>query len=162
MPWTHSGAILELRDCRKSPVIHGNFDGSLRESQLRFDRLQFVHELQHAALARLDLARHCAVESSLETFRYITAASRARLGAIDAGGGITDHGRKMAAIALPPPLAHMLVIASATGQGERAAMLALLLQERGLGGAGEDLEARLERFVRERGARAAGPTAAQS
>ena len=58
------------------------------------------------------------------------------LGAIDEGGHITPHGRKLAALPLPPNLAHMVVVAAASGQGEQAATLALLLQERGLGRAG--------------------------
>jgi ATP-dependent helicase HrpB len=44
----------------------------------------------------------------------------------------------------------MVVEASKSGQGEDAAMLALLLQERGLGGQSENIETRFERFVGER------------
>jgi len=76
------------------------------------------------------------------------------LGAIDDDGHITPHGRKLALVPLPPNLAHMVVVAGDSGQAEQAATLALLLQERGLGGQGEDVEARVERFTRERGARA--------
>lgn len=78
----------------------------------------------------------------------------AALEATDDNGHITPHGRRLATIPLPPNLAHMVVIASASGQSEQAATLALLLQERGLGGQGEDIEARFERFTRERGGRA--------
>ena len=60
----------------------------------------------------------------------------------------------MTTLPMEPPLAHMLLIAAAGGQAEEAARLALLLQERGLGGRGEDLAARLERWTRERGGRA--------
>lgn len=76
------------------------------------------------------------------------------LGAIDDGGYITTHGRKLAALPLPPNLAHMVVGAAASRQSEQAATLALLLQERGLGGRGDDIELRFERFARERGGRA--------
>ena len=76
------------------------------------------------------------------------------LGAIDDGGHITEHGRRLAGLPLPPNLAHMATVAASNGQGEAAATLALLLQERGLGGQGEDVEARFERFARERGGRA--------
>ena len=75
------------------------------------------------------------------------------LEAIGENGHITPHGRKLAALPLPPNLAHMVVVAAASGQSEQAATLALLLQERGLGGQGEDIEARAERFARERGGR---------
>ena len=76
------------------------------------------------------------------------------LGAIDDSGHITPHGRKLAALPLPPNLGHMVVGAAASGQSEQAATLAVLLQERALGGQGDDIEARLERFARERGSRA--------
>ncbi|MCW1403531.1 ATP-dependent helicase HrpB [Novosphingobium sp. MW5] len=75
------------------------------------------------------------------------------LGAIDAAGRITEHGRAMAALPLEPRLAHMVLAAAETGAEEEAAQLALLLQERGLGGRGEDLSARLERFQRDRSPR---------
>ncbi len=76
------------------------------------------------------------------------------LGAIDESGFITLHGRKLAGVPLPPNLAHMVVRAGASAQSEQAATLALLLQERGLGGQGDDIEMRFERFARERGGRA--------
>ena len=76
------------------------------------------------------------------------------LNAIDGDGHITDHGKRLAALPLPPHLAHMVVVAVASGQAEEAATLALLLQERGLGGEGADIETRFERFARERGGRA--------
>ena len=58
---------------------------------------------------------------------------------------ITLHGRNMAALPMAPPLAHMLLYAVQHGAEQTAAKLALLLQERGLGGRGDDLAARLER-----------------
>lgn len=85
------------------------------------------------------------------------AAARAKLTALDAlakDGRITAHGRAMAALPMAPEPAHMVLFAAALGAGETAARLALLLQERGLGGRGEDLAARLERWGSERGARA--------
>ena len=75
------------------------------------------------------------------------------LGALDGEGRITDHGRAMAGLPLEPRLAHMLLAAADLGAEDDAAQLALLLQERGLGGRGEDLSARLDRFQRERGPR---------
>ena len=74
--------------------------------------------------------------------------------ALDAHGHITSHGTMLANLPLPPNLAHMVALAAQSGQAEDAAMLAVLLQERGLGGQGEDIETRFERFVRERGAKA--------
>ena len=66
------------------------------------------------------------------------------LGALDAKGGITAHGRALAALPLHPRLAHMLVIA-----GPGAAPLAALLAERDpLRGAGADLLVRLKAIDR--------------
>ncbi|HEY3799656.1 MAG TPA: ATP-dependent helicase HrpB [Caulobacteraceae bacterium] len=86
-----------------------------------------------------------------------------RLGALDASGAITPHGRRMSNIALPPRLAHMVLRGAASGQGERAARIAALMVERGLGGRSADLETRLESFGRDRGPRArdAGQLAAR-
>jgi ATP-dependent helicase HrpB len=76
------------------------------------------------------------------------------LGALDSQERITPHGRAMAALPMAPEPAHMLLYAAERGAGDTAARLALLLQERGLGGRGEDLAARLDRWQSERGARA--------
>jgi ATP-dependent helicase HrpB len=83
--------------------------------------------------------------------------ARALLGAleaIDATGALTDEGRTMRAIALPPRLARMLVEAKPSGEAELAAEVSVLLTERNLGGDGADLVARIERFRREQGGRA--------
>ncbi|MFI4934613.1 MAG: ATP-dependent helicase HrpB [Caulobacterales bacterium] len=77
-----------------------------------------------------------------------------RLEALDEKGALTVHGRRMADLALPPRLAHMVLRGAASGQGERAARIAALVVERGLGGREVDLEARLGAFARDRGPRA--------
>jgi ATP-dependent helicase HrpB len=87
------------------------------------------------------------------------AVSQARqrllsLGAIDGEGRPTPHGRVIAALPLPPRLAHMLVEAEARGWGETAAAVAVLLSERGLGGNDADLELRLRRWRGDKGRRA--------
>lgn len=85
------------------------------------------------------------------------AAARTRLtelGALDAAGAVTAHGRAMARLPLPPRLAHMLITAQARGEAETGAAVALLLSERGLGGTDTDLAARLGRWRSDRGARA--------
>lgn len=86
----------------------------------------------------------------------LTAAEGAlkALGALDISGRITPHGIAMARLSMEPALAHMLLFAAEHGQAEQAARVALLLQERGLGGRGEDLERRLDRWRGERGSRA--------
>ena len=76
------------------------------------------------------------------------------LGALDEAGRITAHGRSMAALPMAPEMAHMLLYAAGLGAGEEAARLALLLQEKGLGGRSDDLLARLDRWAGDRSARA--------
>lgn len=76
------------------------------------------------------------------------------LDAIDEAGGLTESGAAMRRLALPVRLAHMVADAAETGQAFEAAMLAVLLTERGLGGDGADLERRLMRFRSERSPRA--------
>ncbi len=75
------------------------------------------------------------------------------LGAIDAAGRITDEGRKLRALPLPPRLARMVVDAGAEGAGEQAALIAAVLTERGLGGDDVDLRHRLDQFRRDRSKR---------
>ncbi|MGB8551276.1 MAG: ATP-dependent helicase HrpB [Xanthobacteraceae bacterium] len=76
------------------------------------------------------------------------------LGAIDAAGRITDEGRKLRALPLPPRLARMVVDAGAQGAGRVAADIALVLTERGLGGNDVDLGHRLDELRRDRSRRA--------
>ena len=76
------------------------------------------------------------------------------LGAIDAAGRITEEGRRLRALPLPPRLARMVVDAAAEGAGELAAQIAAVLTERGLGGDDPDLRHRLDQFRRDRSRRA--------
>ena len=78
----------------------------------------------------------------------------AALEAIDGDGRPTPHGRRIAAMPMPPRLAHMLLRAGAMGQGRIAAEVAVLLSERGLGGIDADIETRLRRWRSERGTKA--------
>ena len=83
--------------------------------------------------------------------------ARERLGSLDAldgDGRPTPHGRAIAALPLPPRLAHMLLAAEQHGWDATAAEVAVLLSERGLGGSDADLELRLRRWRSERGQRA--------
>ncbi|QZD93753.1 ATP-dependent helicase HrpB [Qipengyuania xiapuensis] len=76
------------------------------------------------------------------------------LGALDAEGWITDLGKRLASLPLDPSSAATVLFGAEHGDADTAARLALLLQERGLGGRGEDLEARLSRWNADRGSRA--------
>ena len=76
------------------------------------------------------------------------------IGAIDADGRITEEGRAIASLALPPRLARMVVDAAREGEGAIASEVAVVLTERGLGGDAVDLAIRLEVFRRGRSQRA--------
>ncbi|RCX17064.1 ATP-dependent helicase HrpB [Fontibacillus phaseoli] len=71
-----------------------------------------------------------------------------QLGALDAAGRITVHGRRLAGLGLHPRLAHMLLRAQPLGLGRAACRLAALLEEPGLAkgpaaGSDGDLRSRL-------------------
>jgi len=76
------------------------------------------------------------------------------LGAIAGDGRITDEGRKLRRLPLPPRLARMVVDAVAEGASLAAAEIAVLIGERGLGGDGVNLTIRLDALHRDRSSRA--------
>jgi ATP-dependent helicase HrpB len=110
----------------------------------------------------LDLARWGARDAAALAFldpppAAAFAEARAlleRLQALDGQGALTAHGQMLAAMPLPPRLAHMVVRGAAGGQAMLAAKIAALLTERGLGGRDTHLGHRLEAFDRDRGQRA--------
>ncbi|ADJ24923.1 ATP-dependent helicase HrpB [Hyphomicrobium denitrificans ATCC 51888] len=75
------------------------------------------------------------------------------IGALDAEGHITQEGRRLRALPLPPRLARMLLKAGERGAAEDAAELAAVLVERGIGGNDLDIATRLENFRRDRSRR---------
>ena len=77
-----------------------------------------------------------------------------RLGALDDAGGLTDHGRRLTRIPLPPRLAHLVAVASDGGDAMLGARMAAVLSELGLGGNDTDLRDRLKGFDRDRSPRA--------
>src|SRR5664280_144543 len=83
----------------------------------------------------------------------------AELGAIDAQGRITEEGKKLRALPLPPRLARMIVDSHRLGAGREAAEIAAVLTERGLGGDSVDLDTRLDQFRRDRSQRASSARA---
>jgi ATP-dependent helicase HrpB len=99
-----------------------------------------------AGLAFLDPPPRAALEEARSLLR--------RLGALDAAGGLTDHGHALAQLPLPPRLAHMVLEGARAGRDDRAALIAAVLAERGLGGADIDLRHRLERLRRDRSPKA--------
>ncbi len=99
-----------------------------------------------SSLAFLDSPPAPALKEARELLR--------ELGAIDGDGRITDEGRSLRALALPPRLARMIVDSQRLGAGRAAAEIATVLTERGLGGDHVDLDVRLEAFRRDRSQRA--------
>jgi ATP-dependent helicase HrpB len=118
-------------------------------------------EIMEADLSALTL--DCAIWGVTDprTLRWIdpppdAAVTEARgrlltLGAINEDGRPTVHGEAIAAIPLPPRLAHMLIAAE---DRALAAEVAMLLSERGLGGPDTDIDTRLSRWRGDRGKRA--------
>jgi ATP-dependent helicase HrpB len=85
------------------------------------------------------------------------AEARARLLTLEALGADarpTPHGHAVAALPMPPRLAHMLLRAAELGLVDTAAEAAVLLAERGLGGPDPDLEVRLRRWRADRAPKA--------
>ena len=76
------------------------------------------------------------------------------IGALDAQGRITENGKAVRALPLPPRLARMVIVAGKRGEALLAADIAALLTERGLGGPSANLEHQLDQFRRDRSPRA--------
>ena len=77
-----------------------------------------------------------------------------KIGAVDPSGAITDRGQQIAALPMEPAMAAAVLFGAGAGEADEVARLVLLLQERGLGGRGEDLQARLARWATDRSPRA--------
>lgn len=76
------------------------------------------------------------------------------LDALDEAGRLTDAGKALAKLPLHPRLAHMVAEGARAGDGPRAAEIAVLVSEQGLGGEVADLAHRLDRFRSDRSPRA--------
>ena len=131
-----------------------SFEAFTRPEILSADLSSLVLDLAHwgvgdpAALAFLDPPPPVALKEASTLLR--------ELDALDADGRITAEGKALRMLALPPRLARMIVDAAREGAAEEAARIAAILTERGLGGDGVDLDARLENFARDRSPRAQG------
>jgi len=130
----------------------GSLEPFTRPEILSADLSSFVLDLAHwgaadpAKLAWLNAPPNAALS---EARTLLT-----ELGAIDNEGHITEEGRKLRTLPLPPRLARMVVDAAEDGAGELAALIAAILTERGLGGDDIDLQHRLDNFRRDRSRRA--------
>jgi ATP-dependent helicase HrpB len=130
----------------------GSLDPYTRPEILSADLSSFVLDLAHwgatdpGELAFLDVPPQAALAEARSLL--------VELGAIDNNGRITEEGRKLRALPLPPRLARMVIDAAVEGAGELAASIAAILTERGLGGDDVDLRHRLDIFRRDRSRRA--------
>ncbi len=149
------------RAARQGPgVVYRLWEEAAHAARPPFDPPEML--TSDLAPLMLTLARWGA--SSPETMAWLDAppsaamavarAKLADLGALDTDGRITAHGRAMAALAMEPSLAHMLIYAAQHGAASLAAKLALLLQENTLGGHSDDLAQRLDRWNADRSDRA--------
>ncbi len=128
-----------LQPCAAPEILSADLSGLVLDCALwgvtDLDKLAFLDSPPRAALK--------------EARALLTA-----IGAVDGEGRITDEGRAIASLALPPRLARMVVDAAREGEARTASEIAVVLTERGLGGDAVDLAARLEAFSRDRSQRA--------
>ncbi len=130
----------------------GSLEAYTRPEILSADLSSFVLDLAQwgasdpSTLSFLDSPPQAALNEARTLLR--------ELGAIDAQGRITDEGRSLRQLPLPPRLARMVVDAARERAGLLAAEIAAVLSERGLGGDDVDLRHRLDQLHRDRSARA--------
>ncbi len=134
----------------------GSFDAYTRPEILSADLSSFVLDLAQWGAA--DASKLAFIDSPPQAAMNEARALLIELGAIDPQGRITEEGRKLRQLPLPPRLARMVVDAAAegagAGAGAEAAAIAAILTERGLGGDDVDLRHRLDQFRRDRSRRA--------
>jgi ATP-dependent helicase HrpB len=119
---------------------------------LAADLSGFVLDLAHWGVA--DPAKLAFLDPPPQPAITEARALLGELGAIDAEGRITEEGKLLRALPLPPRLARMIVDAGREGAGSLAAEVAVVLTERGLGGNDIDLRHRVDALRRERSQRA--------
>jgi len=130
----------------------GSLEAYTRPEILSADLSSFVLDL--AQWGASDPSKLAFIDPPPQAAMNEARALLTELGALDVQGRITDEGRKLRALPLPPRLARMVVDAGEAGAGEQAAAIAAVLTERGLGGDDADLSHRLDQFRRERSRRA--------
>jgi ATP-dependent helicase HrpB len=129
----------------------GSFDAYTRPEILSADLSSFVLDLAQWGAA--DLGKLAFIDPPPSAAMSEAKALLTELDAIDAQGRITDEGRKLRGLPLPPRLARMVVDAADEGATGEAAMIAAIVTERGLGGDDVDLRHRLDQLRRDRSAR---------
>ncbi len=130
----------------------GSFDAYTRPEILSADLSSFVLDL--AQWGASDAGKLAFIDAPPQAAMNEAKALLLELGAIDAQGRITDEGRRLRQLPLPPRLARMVVDAGEQGAGADAVAMAAILTERGLGGDDVDLRHRVDQFRRDRSRRA--------
>jgi ATP-dependent helicase HrpB len=130
----------------------GSFEPYTRPEIMSADLSSFVLDL--AQWGASDLSKLAFLDAPPAPALNQARALLTELGAIEGQGRITEEGRKLRALPLPPRLARMVVDFATEGAALVAAEIAAVLTERGLGGDDVDLQHRLDQFRRERSARA--------
>jgi len=133
----------------------GSLEPYTRPEILSADLSSFVLDL--AQWGAVDPGKLAFLDSPPQAALTEAKALLGELGALDAQGRITEEGRRLRRLPLPPRLARMVVDAGSEGAGELAAAIAVVLTERGLGGDDVDLRHRLDQFRRDRSRRAEDP-----
>ncbi len=110
--------------------------------------------LRLARWGTVDPASLAWLDAPPEASVFAARTTLTRLGALDDAGRITPLGEAIAALPMAPDQAAAVLLGARAGCGEDAARLVMLLQERGLGGRGEDLMQRLSRWRGDRTPRA--------
>jgi len=121
-------------------------------------------EIQNADLSGLVLTLADWGEAEPQRLNWLTPPPTGRLaaaqrdllglGAISEAGALTPTGRDMSRLPLAPRLAALIIGADSAGEKARAAQIAALVSERGIGGNSADLADRLARFEGENSQRA--------
>jgi len=96
-------------------------------------------------LAWLDRPPQAGLDQALKQLKQLTI--------FDDSGRITEIGKLVAQMPLPPHLGYMMLCGAQNGLGMQSAMIALLLQEHALGGRNIDLEERLQHIQNDKNAR---------
>jgi ATP-dependent RNA helicase HrpB len=130
----------------------GSLEPYTRPEILSADLSSFLLDLAQWGVS--DPAKLAFLDSPPQAALNEARALLAELGALDAQGRVTEEGRRLRALPLPPRLARMVVDAAAEGASLMAAQIAAILTERGLGGDDPDLRHRLDQFRRDRSRRA--------
>jgi ATP-dependent helicase HrpB len=145
---TEPGACYRLWDEAETRALPAFADPEILDADLSGLALDLARwgARDPAALAFLDPPPAAAFTEARALLR--------RLEALTDHGVLTPHGEALSEFPLAPRLAHMVLKAAASGQSGRAARIAALASEHGLGGRDADLRHRLENFERDRSPRA--------